>query len=107
VKKLFALIALLGASLMAAEKTVFDFTLNSIDGQPAPLSAYKGKVVLLVNVASRCGYTPQYAGLESLYEKYKDLEQLRRPGAWHQSGDQNLLHLQISRHLSHDVESFR
>lgn len=71
-KKLFVLIALLGASLMAAEKTVFDFTLNSIDGQPAPLSAYKGKVVLLVNVASRCGYTPQYAGLESLYEKYQD-----------------------------------
>jgi len=71
-KKLFVLIALLGASLMAAEKTVFDFTLNSIDGQPAPLSTYKGKVVLLVNVASRCGYTPQYAGLESLYEKYQD-----------------------------------
>ncbi len=71
-KKLFVLIALLGASLLAAEKTVFDFTLNSIDGQPAPLSAFKGKVVLLVNVASRCGYTPQYAGLEALYEKYKD-----------------------------------
>jgi len=71
-KKLFVLIVLLGASLMATEKTVFDFTLNSIDGQPAPLSTYKGKLVLLVNVASRCGYTPQYAGLETLYEKYKD-----------------------------------
>jgi len=53
-KKLFVLIVLLGASLMATEKTVFDFTLNSIDGQPAPLSTYKGKLVLLVNVASRC-----------------------------------------------------
>jgi glutathione peroxidase len=52
--------------------SVYDFTLNSIDGAPAPLSAYKGKVVLLVNVASKCGYTPQYAGLEKLYEKYKD-----------------------------------
>ncbi|HVM76172.1 MAG TPA: glutathione peroxidase [Candidatus Saccharimonadales bacterium] len=56
---------------MAAEKTIYDFTLNSIDGQPTPLSTFKGKVVLLVNVASRCGFTPQYAGLESIYEKYK------------------------------------
>jgi glutathione peroxidase len=57
---------------MAADKTVYDFTLNTIDGQPAPLSAFKGKVVLLVNVASRCGFTPQYTALESVYEKYKD-----------------------------------
>jgi glutathione peroxidase len=60
------------ATLVAAEKTVHDFTLNSIDGQPAPLAAYKGKVVLLVNVASKCGFTPQYSALESTYEKYKD-----------------------------------
>ena len=57
---------------MAADKTIYDFTLKSIDGQPTPLSSFKGKVVLLVNVASRCGYTPQYTALESLYEKYKD-----------------------------------
>jgi glutathione peroxidase len=60
------------AALLAGEKTIYDFTLNSIDGQPVPLADYKGKVVLLVNVASRCGFTPQYSALESLYEKYKD-----------------------------------
>src|SRR5580698_9381333 len=56
----------------AAASSVYDFTLPSIDGDPTPLSNYKGKVVLLVNVASRCGFTPQYSALESLYEKYKD-----------------------------------
>ena len=58
--------ALFGAS------NVLDFTPNSIDGKPAPLSQYQGKVVLIVNVASRCGFTPQYEGLEKIYEKYKD-----------------------------------
>jgi glutathione peroxidase len=52
--------------------SLYEFTLNSIDGQPAPLAAYKGKVLLLVNVASKCGFTPQYTALESLYEKYKN-----------------------------------
>jgi glutathione peroxidase len=60
------------AALLAGGKSIYDFTLNSIDGQPAPLSAYKGKVVMLVNVASRCGFTPQYTALEAVYEKYKD-----------------------------------
>jgi glutathione peroxidase len=60
------------ATLMGAGRNVFDYTLNTIDGQPAPLSAYKGKVVMLVNVASRCGFTPQYTALEAIYEKYKD-----------------------------------
>jgi len=67
------LIAGLMVSAMAlAATSIYDFTLNTIDGAPAPLSAYKGKVVLVVNVASKCGYTPQYAGLQKLYEKYKD-----------------------------------
>lgn len=70
--KLMACILLLGASVMAADKSVYEFTLNSIDGQPSPLAAYKGKVVMLVNVASRCGFTPQYEALEAVYEKYKD-----------------------------------
>lgn len=70
--KLLCCVLLLGMSAMAADKSVYDFTLNSIDGQPAPLAAYKGKVVMLVNVASRCGFTPQYSALESVFEKYKD-----------------------------------
>jgi glutathione peroxidase len=56
----------------AASKTVYDFTLSSIDGQPTSMGTYKGKVLLVVNVASRCGFTPQYSALESVYEKYKD-----------------------------------
>src|SRR4030088_714040 len=60
------------AALMAGDKTIYDFKLNSIDGQPAPLASYKGHVVMLVNVASRCGFTPQYTALEAIYEKYKD-----------------------------------
>ena len=62
----------LAMAVTAAEKSVHDFTLNSIDGQPVPLLAYKGKVILIVNVASKCGFTPQYTALESIYEKYKD-----------------------------------
>ena len=52
--------------------TVYDFKAKDIAGQETPLSQYQGKVLLIVNVASQCGFTPQYAGLESLYEKYKD-----------------------------------
>jgi glutathione peroxidase len=66
------LVLCLGAiSAMAVAKSVYDFTLKSIDGKPTSLTEYHGKVLLLVNVASKCGYTPQYKALESLYEKYK------------------------------------
>ncbi len=55
-----------------ASKGPLDFTMTSIDGQPVELASYKGKVVMFVNVASRCGLTPQYEALEALYKKYRD-----------------------------------
>ena len=64
-------ILLMSATLFAAG-SIYDFTLNSIDGKPMPLATFKGKVILVVNVASRCGFTPQYSALEGIYEKYKD-----------------------------------
>ena len=55
-----------------SEKSVYEFKMKNIDGQDVKLDAFKGKVVMIVNVASKCGYTPQYEGLEALYEKNKD-----------------------------------
>ena len=56
----------------ASEKAFHDFTIESISGETINLSDYKSKVVLLVNTASKCGFTPQYSGLQKIYEKYKD-----------------------------------
>ena len=52
--------------------TLYDFEIANLQGKPLDLSAYKDKVVLVVNTASKCGLTPQYEGLQALYEKYKD-----------------------------------
>jgi glutathione peroxidase len=52
--------------------SVYDFTLKDIDRKQVSLGQYRGKVLLIVNVASRCGFTPQYTGLQSLYSKYQD-----------------------------------
>jgi glutathione peroxidase len=72
VKTLLSLSLLVFAAALFGAASIYEFTLNSIEGSPAPLGSYKGKVLLLVNVASKCGFTPQYEQLEAVYEKYKD-----------------------------------
>ena len=52
--------------------SIYDFCAKDIDGKDVPLSTYKGKAMLLVNVASKCGFTPQYTGLEAMYRKHRD-----------------------------------
>lgn len=54
------------------DKSFFTLKTTGLDGKPVDLSAYAGKVVMVVNVASKCGYTPQYKGLEEMWKKYKD-----------------------------------
>jgi len=66
------MICVSNASLGSKAKSVLDFKMKDIDGKDVKLSKYKGKVILLVNTASKCGYTPQYEGLQRIYDKYKD-----------------------------------
>lgn len=72
---LISFVSVLGFALSASAadvKSPLDFKVKSIEGQDVDLSKYKGEVVLIVNVASKCGLTPQYEQLESVYTKYKD-----------------------------------
>ena len=52
--------------------SIYDFSAETLDGKPAPLSDWRNQVILIVNTASKCGFTGQYAGLEALYRKYRD-----------------------------------
>jgi glutathione peroxidase len=68
-KKLLGVLCLMSTAAFGA--SIQDFSMKTIDGKQMPLSTFKGKVVLVVNVASKCGFTPQYTALEAVYEKYK------------------------------------
>ena len=72
--KIIALLAslMIMTTIAARAESIYDIKLKDIDGKDASLATYKGKAVLIVNVASKCGYTKQYAGLEATYKKYKD-----------------------------------
>ena len=67
-----SLVALIFMSTLLQAGSIYDIAIKDIDGKDTTLAAYKGKVVLIVNVASHCGYTPQYKSLEAVYQKYKD-----------------------------------
>lgn len=69
---LTAFVAFFASTAIAAEQSAYDFSFTSIDGDPLPLSTYQGKTVLIVNTASRCGFTRQYGDLQSVWQTYRD-----------------------------------
>lgn len=71
-KILFIFLSVFVLSFTQADKSVYSFTVKDIDGKDFKMSDLKGKKIMIVNVASKCGYTPQYAELQALYLKYKD-----------------------------------
>src|SRR5215467_8626854 len=71
-KPLLLLTVFLMQTLVVSAGSIHDIAIKDIDGKDTTLGAYKGKVLLIVNVASKCGFTPQYTALEAVYEKYKD-----------------------------------
>lgn len=73
-KKILLIATLFVATVLtvSAQKNIYNFEMKNIKGETVKLSQYKGNVILIVNTASKCGLTPQYEGLEALYQKYKD-----------------------------------
>lgn len=67
-----AALLLIATLFMSPPKTIYDFKVESLDGGTIDFAKFKGKKILVVNTASQCGYTPQYDGLEKLYETYKE-----------------------------------
>jgi glutathione peroxidase len=70
-KTFISMVALIFMTTLLHAGSIYDIPVKDIDGKDTTLAAYKGKVVLIVNVASKCGFTPQYKNLEAVYEKYK------------------------------------
>jgi glutathione peroxidase len=70
--KLLLSIMLFAATTALSAQSIHSFTVKSIDGKDIKMSSFKGKKILIVNTASKCGYTPQYESLEKVYEQYKD-----------------------------------
>jgi glutathione peroxidase len=71
-KIVFSVIIAMTFMTAMSQTTIFDFKVKTLQGKEVKLSDYKGKVILIVNTASKCGLTPQYEGLEALYKKYQD-----------------------------------
>lgn len=74
-KKFFGLLLICTITAVGKDTTmqsIYDFNIKTIEGEETTLAPYRGKVMLIVNVASKCGYTPQYDGLQALYEKYQE-----------------------------------
>ncbi len=95
-------------ALVLATPAALNFTMNSLDGKPVDLAKYQGNVVLMVNVASQCGYTPQYEGLEELHKRYASrglrlaglpFQRLRTAGTREQRRDCRLLQKELRRRI--------
>ena len=91
-------------SVNSKTKSVLDFKMKDIDGKDVKLKKYKGNVLLIVNTASKCGYTPQYEGLQAIYDKYKaqgfyvlgfPANNFGGSGTGHGQGNQGILHIEI------------
>jgi hypothetical protein len=100
-------------NLQAQTSTIYSIKLKDIDGKDINLADFKGKKILLVNVASECGYTPQYEDLQKLHEQYKKqtgyhwiaLQRFWRTGARQRRKDKAVLYLKISRYIPHGFKS--